>query len=424
MLRVLPFRLDIPAPWRKATALAWPAASPLTRPVAVAGLLLLFALVWLGHLQSVALTVPMDNVEQWVWSHSLQWGYHKHPPLPTWGLWLAHQVAGKHALTAAVLGALCALASVGFMYQLLRQMWSPFAAWLAVLASLSITFYSGRLNYYNHNITLMLCVSLTVYCWWQILQSGKTRWWITLGLAAGLGMLSKYQYLLVLPPSLVCLLWLRPWVSRKVAIQLALALAIATLLFLPHGLWLLSRAVGDGPLAYAMHSAKPTGFGGHSTLAAMQHSGIWLLDLILNRCLPAWLFLGLVARPASRPAVASGAAVAGRKDMDIWVSDWQGGGQDGHWGPPRVLPQMRRSVSTKPASMKFWKPRRSSSVKPFLPRLGLGLARSFSVWATLRSPQKTTGLSASSRFTYAKNAGSQCRCRSGIRLKSSLALGV
>ena len=262
--------------------------------------MLVFALVWIGHLQSVALTVPMDNVEQWVWSHSLQWGYHKHPPLPTWGLWLAHQVAGKHALTAAVLGALCALASVGFMYQLLRQMWSPFAAWLAVLASLSITFYSGRLNYYNHNITLMLCVSLTVYCWWQILQSGKTRWWITLGLAAGLGMLSKYQYLLVLPPSLLCLLWLRPWVSRKVAIQLALALAIATLLFLPHGLWLLSRAVGDGPLAYAMHSAKPTGFGGHSTLAAIQHSGIWLLDLVLNRCLPALLVLLVVKALAGR----------------------------------------------------------------------------------------------------------------------------
>ena len=268
--------------------------------ISTVAVVLLFAAFWIGHLQSVALTVPMDNVEQWVWSHSLEWGYHKHPPLPTWGLWLAHHVVGRHALTAAVLGALCALASVGLMYRLLRQVWSPFAAWLAVLATLSITFYSGRLNYYNHNITLMLCVSLTVYCWWQILQSGKTRWWVGLGVAAGLGMLSKYQYLLVLPPSLVCLLWLRPWASRKVAMQLALALAIASVLFLPHGLWLLSRAVGDGPQAYAMHSAKPTGFGGHSTLAAMQTSGIWLLDLVLNRCLPALLVLLVVKGLAHR----------------------------------------------------------------------------------------------------------------------------
>ena len=25
-----------------------------------------------------------DNIEQFNWSQSLQWGYSKHPPLPTW----------------------------------------------------------------------------------------------------------------------------------------------------------------------------------------------------------------------------------------------------------------------------------------------------------------------------------------------------
>ena len=47
-------------------------------------LVCLFAVIWVWHLMSVALTAPMDNVEQLVWSHSLEWGYHKHPPLPTW----------------------------------------------------------------------------------------------------------------------------------------------------------------------------------------------------------------------------------------------------------------------------------------------------------------------------------------------------
>lgn len=326
MLRVLPFRLDIPAPWRKATALAWPAASPLTRPVAVAGLLLLFALVWLGHLQSVALTVPMDNVEQWVWSHGLAWGYHKHPPLPTWMLWVAHHLAGRHALTAAVLGGLCSLASIGVMYLLLRRVWSGFAAWLSVLAALCITFYSGRLNYYNHNITLMLCVSVTVYCWWQILQTGRTRWWVGLGLAAGLGMLSKYQYLLVLLPSAMCLLWLRPWASRQVAAQAFLALGIAALLFLPHGLWLLTRAAGDGPLAYAMHTAKPTLPGAHAMVLAMQHSGIWLLDLVLNRCLPALLVLlvvkGLLHRSSPTAEAAETRAPPGKATPEKFLLLW------------------------------------------------------------------------------------------------------
>lgn len=49
-------------------------------PRGVMLLLCVFAVVWVGHLMSVALSLPMDNIEQLVWSHTLEWGYHKHPP--------------------------------------------------------------------------------------------------------------------------------------------------------------------------------------------------------------------------------------------------------------------------------------------------------------------------------------------------------
>ena len=49
-----------------------------------------------------------------------------------------------------------------------------------------------------------------------------------------------------------------------------------------------------------------------------------------------------------------------------------------------------------PGRDKSLKPVRSSSVNPFLPRLGPGFARSSSVCATLRSPQNTTGFFSSS----------------------------
>ncbi|NMM79160.1 hypothetical protein B2J89_21205, partial [Acidovorax sp. SRB_24] len=46
----------------------------------------LFGVLWLWHLSSVALSPPADNIEQLSWMRSLQWGYYKHPPLPTWML--------------------------------------------------------------------------------------------------------------------------------------------------------------------------------------------------------------------------------------------------------------------------------------------------------------------------------------------------
>ena len=84
--------------------LSGPARSPLataTRLQAPSGRLvvigmLIFAAVWLLHLAATSLSAPVDNIEQLTWVRSLQWGYYKHPPLPTWLLWLPVQLLGSH----------------------------------------------------------------------------------------------------------------------------------------------------------------------------------------------------------------------------------------------------------------------------------------------------------------------------------------
>lgn len=84
-------------------------------------LVCLFSAVWLGLLVTVALSPPMDSIEQLVWSHSLEWGYYKHPPLPTWLLALPARLSGYSALTTAVLGAACTLTSALIFWNLIRE---------------------------------------------------------------------------------------------------------------------------------------------------------------------------------------------------------------------------------------------------------------------------------------------------------------
>ena len=43
-----------------------------------------FALAWLWLSNRIVLAPPTDNIEQLIWVRSLEWGYYKHPPLPTW----------------------------------------------------------------------------------------------------------------------------------------------------------------------------------------------------------------------------------------------------------------------------------------------------------------------------------------------------
>lgn len=276
-----------PGPWHRPSHIP----TDLNSPLGLGTLLVAFCAAWLLHLNGVALSLPMDNIEQTIWSASFEWGYYKHPPLPTWLMWGPTQLWGPSGTTTTVLGAACTLASVLVLYRLLKAIWGNSPACIGVLAALCITFYSGRLNYYNHNTVLTLMVALSAWCWWKILNTRALAWWGALGVAAGLGMLSKYQYVLVLGPSVVFFWRFQLWRERRQWLGLLLCMATALVIFSPHLLWLVQQRTANNPIQYAMTTA----FSAQqvSIWAPLQHSVNWLADLLFNRCLPAWLFLWL-----------------------------------------------------------------------------------------------------------------------------------
>lgn len=308
------------------TAQSWTAVWPFRRAAdsvqAVALLLVIFGVIWIWHLMSVALTAPMDNLEQLVWARSPQWGYHKHPPLPTLMLAFLAQWTNYSAMTASVLGGMCTLLSAAIYWNLLRQIWGRPAAYVGLLAALCITFYNGRLYYYNHNTVLMLCISMTVQSWWMILTTGRMRWWIALGLSAGLGMLSKYQYLVVLMPSVVLLWQLKPWHQRKHLRGLVWALLTALLVFMPHAVWLSQNDIANSPIGYALRSARPAFLPAEDDqVNSGMHSALWLFDLVLNRCLPALLLLlavMAVSQPKSIHSSADHPELSGTRFLTLW----------------------------------------------------------------------------------------------------------
>lgn len=85
----------------------------------LAGLLGLFAAFWLTHLDEAWLVPPMDNIEQLIWVLSLEWGYYKHPPLPTWLIWLPVQFFGVSAAVSYLMGALVTLTSLAICWRCL-----------------------------------------------------------------------------------------------------------------------------------------------------------------------------------------------------------------------------------------------------------------------------------------------------------------
>lgn len=258
---------------------------PRLAPVLV--LLLAFGATWLLLLGNAAVTPPQDNIEQTVWLRSLQWGYYKHPPLPTWLAAGAAALGGLGPWPIYVLGAVCTLASMLVAWQLLRESCGGAFARVALLAMLCITFYNGRLYYFNHNVAMMPCIAGMAWASWRLTQRPRLVTWAVLGLCAGLGMLSKYQTAVAGACVLLWWLHIRGWGHPVHRTGLWLGGAVAALVFLPHVVWLWQHDFA--PLHYAENTSLGVGL---SPLARLRHTLLWLADWLLNRPILAWLVLG------------------------------------------------------------------------------------------------------------------------------------
>lgn len=266
--------------------IAWPRAR-LSPAVLVSVILVIFAVVWLTHLAYTSLSPPTDNIEQLTWVGSLEGGYYKHPPLPTWLFWLPATLFGATAWTSYVVGAFCTLGAIALLWRLLSGMRGGRYATLALLAVLCITYYNGRLYYYNHNVVLMVFVTAGAAMCWKAHSTRQLRWWAGLGAALGLGALAKYQIAVTMACVLAFWLHQRGWRDPVARLGLLLAALIALLLFVPHLQWL--RTHEFGPIHYALD----TSLGVHlAPSVRWGESFHWMSDQVLNRAAPAWMLLG------------------------------------------------------------------------------------------------------------------------------------
>ena len=262
--------------------------------------LLLFCCVWIAVAMLWYRTPPIDNVEQMVWREAVEWGYYKHPPLPTWLLAAASAAWPASPLLTYVLGAGCMVVALLLFGGLLQRLLGRGDALLCVLAALCLTYATDRLVIFNHNVVMLPFIAGVFCLLWRTTERPSLTNRARIGLLLGLGMLAKYQMALI--ALCVGAWWLRigGWRSATHGAGLALATALAALVFAPHLVWLVDTRWA--PLAYANDSS----LGAHLPLGARPlHALFWLTDWMGNRQAPAWamvLAALLLARRERQPA--------------------------------------------------------------------------------------------------------------------------
>ncbi|MGQ2996031.1 MULTISPECIES: glycosyltransferase family 39 protein [Variovorax] len=267
-----------------------PAAAAAREPIErwVPALLVALVLAWAWPMVALDVTPPWDNVEELFWSGSLQWGYYKHPPLPSWLLSLPVALLGRQPWLTYVAGVGCGVGALYLLWRWSREMMTPARAAFALLLGTLVTYHVQRAVVYNHNTVQLL--PLAGYWWmlWRVLRpagSGRADW-VWLGLFAALSMLTKYSAAVQFAVGLGFVVRQGLWRDARVRRDLLLATGLALLLLSPHLWWVLQH--GDTTVLYARHSV-------HSVHAPGRHllpRPVFVLLVQLARLSPMLLFIG------------------------------------------------------------------------------------------------------------------------------------
>jgi len=195
----------------------------------------------------VRLLVPnglrVDESQQALFSQWLVAGYDTQPPLYNWFQAIVVSAFGLSVATIAAAKNLVLFLLFLSYYKLAKLVLDDrlFAA-IATLSLFAIPqmFWQAQRDL-THTVAQMLMINLLLYSIIRTLKAPSLLSYVMIGVTLGLGMLTKYNFTLVVSGALIAVLLHPEGPKRLLDRRFLLSLAVAVLIFLPHGLWLLDN---------------------------------------------------------------------------------------------------------------------------------------------------------------------------------------
>jgi 4-amino-4-deoxy-L-arabinose transferase-like glycosyltransferase len=183
--------------------------------------------------------IEYDDAEQLLFAQSLSLGYSAQPPLYTWMLWILIQAFGANVLSVTLLK----VGLLAGLYLLLHRVARRFLSdeRLVALASLSpllMPLFVWEVPRLTHTLLLCNACLATLLLFLRLQEKRRTIDFVLLGVVVGVGLLSKYNFVIFVGSLFAAALSLKPFRTWLWDRRLALATLLATLVLLPHAVWL------------------------------------------------------------------------------------------------------------------------------------------------------------------------------------------
>ncbi|WP_397476117.1 glycosyltransferase family 39 protein [Pusillimonas sp.] len=183
----------------------------------------------------------LDGMEELVWASSFEFGYTKHPPLPSWLLYALTSIFGKPIWLVFFAGQLVSALGLWFVWRLGCEFTSPRRALIATLMVSTTLYFSLRGTIYNHNTAQLWSIAASTWLFYRALRYGRASSWLWLGAVAGLAMMTKYSAVVQFGIFLIFIVVLGHWRDPKVQRGIVQALIVFLVVISPHVYWLIDN---------------------------------------------------------------------------------------------------------------------------------------------------------------------------------------
>src|SRR3979490_60041 len=191
----------------------------------------ILALVALRLIAAAWMPLTFDESYYWMWSKHLAGGYYDHPPMVAFVIRLGTMIAGDTELGVRLVSILLALPMSWAVYRSSSILFGGqrVAATATILLNVTLMAAVGTLIVTPARPPLVAS-SFVLFFLAKLLETGRGAWWLAVGAAVGIALLSKYTALFFGPAILIWLVavpklrrWLiSPWLYLGGVVALAI----------------------------------------------------------------------------------------------------------------------------------------------------------------------------------------------------------
>src|SRR5438445_9057921 len=192
---------------------------------------LIAALTALRVIYASQIDLRTDEAYYWTWSKENVLSFLDHPPMIAWFIRFGTAIFGDTNFGVRFAGVLAMLVTQLLLADIVRRVTHDVRAIVfAVLMPEAALYYGLLMAKVSPDIALIPFAVAMVWALVRLVEGNDARWWLAAGAFAGLGLLSKFTAIMLLPAVAAFTLvphwrarWLRspyPWLAARIAVML------------------------------------------------------------------------------------------------------------------------------------------------------------------------------------------------------------